>query len=113
MPLELLATTPPTVQAVSLAGSGPSLRPCRASRALTCADGRARLDAHPGAVVEDLDGAEVAAGVDQHAVVGGLAGQAGAAGAEGQRHPRAALSAQQRGHLRRRRGVTTACGTSR
>ena len=28
-PLELLATTPPMVQAISLAGSGPSLRPCR------------------------------------------------------------------------------------
>ncbi|PSK61667.1 hypothetical protein B0E53_06430 [Micromonospora sp. MH33] len=36
IPLELLATTPPTVQADSLAGSGPSLRPYGASRALTC-----------------------------------------------------------------------------
>ena len=35
MPLELLATTPPIVQADSLAGSGPSLRPYPASRALT------------------------------------------------------------------------------
>ncbi len=35
MPLELLATTPPIVQADSLAGSGPSLRPYRASRVLT------------------------------------------------------------------------------
>ena len=35
IPLLLLLTTPPRVQAISLAGSGPSLRPCRASRALT------------------------------------------------------------------------------
>ncbi len=35
MPEELLATTPPTVQATSLAGSGPSLRPNRARRVLT------------------------------------------------------------------------------
>ena len=36
IPLELFATTPPIVQAISLAGSGPSLRPWRSSRALTC-----------------------------------------------------------------------------
>ena len=35
MPEELLATTPPMVQAISLAGSGPSAVPCRRSRALT------------------------------------------------------------------------------
>jgi hypothetical protein len=35
MPLELLATTPPIVQATSLAGSGPSLRLKRASEVLT------------------------------------------------------------------------------
>ncbi len=35
MPLELFATTPPIVQAASLAGSGPRRWPCRASRALT------------------------------------------------------------------------------
>ena len=36
MPDELFATTPPSVQAPSLAGSGPSLRPWAARRALTC-----------------------------------------------------------------------------
>jgi hypothetical protein len=35
MPLELLATTPPIVQATSLAGSGPSLRLNLASDVLT------------------------------------------------------------------------------
>ncbi len=35
MPLELLAMTPPMVQADSLAGSGPSRRPYGASRRLT------------------------------------------------------------------------------
>lgn len=35
IPEELFATTPPSVHAVSLAGSGPSSRPCGASRALT------------------------------------------------------------------------------
>ena len=35
IPLELLATTPPIVQATSLAGSGPSLRLKRASEVLT------------------------------------------------------------------------------
>ena len=35
IPLELFATTPPMVQALSLAGSGPSLRPHRASRRFT------------------------------------------------------------------------------
>src|SRR3712207_7272874 len=35
MPLELLATAPPMVQADSLAGAGPSLRRYRASRVLT------------------------------------------------------------------------------
>ena len=34
MPEALLATTPPTVQAMALAGSGPSSRPYRASVAL-------------------------------------------------------------------------------
>nr|GID89670.1 hypothetical protein Ade03nite_85940 [Actinoplanes derwentensis] len=36
IPEELFATTPPTVQAISLAGSGPSLRPYRKSLVLTC-----------------------------------------------------------------------------
>ena len=35
IPLELLAITPPMVQAISLAGSGPSFLPKRASRAFT------------------------------------------------------------------------------
>ena len=35
MPEELFATTPPRVQATSLAGSGPSIRPYRARRVLT------------------------------------------------------------------------------
>ncbi len=35
MPDELFATTPPIVHAISLAGSGPSRRPCRSRCALT------------------------------------------------------------------------------
>src|SRR4051795_6613127 len=96
MPLELLATTPPIVQADSLAGSGPSLRPYRASRALTARTVAPRLHAHPGAVVEDLDAAEVAARVDQHSVVGGLAREAGPAGAKGQRHATGGADPQRR-----------------
>ena len=59
----------------SLAGSGPSLRPYAASRALTCADRRPGLHPDPRAVVEDLDAAEVLAGVDQQAVGERLAGR--------------------------------------
>ena len=36
MPLELLATTPPMVQAISLAGSGPSFLPYFAKARFTC-----------------------------------------------------------------------------
>ena len=36
IPLELFATTPPIVQAISLAGSGPSLRPYLANAIFTC-----------------------------------------------------------------------------
>jgi hypothetical protein len=50
-------------------------------------------------VVEDLDGPEVAAGVDQDAVIGGLPGQAGAARSEGERHPAGRADPQQRGEL--------------
>ncbi len=45
MPEALLATTPPTVQAMALAGSGPSTRPCRASVVL------ARRIVVPGAIL--------------------------------------------------------------
>ena len=36
IPLELFATTPPIVQAISLAGSGPSFRPYFAKAIFTC-----------------------------------------------------------------------------
>ena len=47
IPLELFATTPPIVQAISLAGSGPSLRLCRANAPFTArivAPGLTRTD---------------------------------------------------------------------
>lgn len=48
IPEALLATTPPIVQAIALAGSGPSSRPCRARAALartTVVPGRMRARA--------------------------------------------------------------------
>ncbi|GAA4555444.1 hypothetical protein GCM10023175_55660 [Pseudonocardia xishanensis] len=48
--------------------------------------GRTWADPHPGAVVGDLDAAEVAAGVDQDAVRDRLPGPARTAGAERERH---------------------------
>lgn len=61
--------------------------------------GRSGLHAHAGAVVEDLDAAEVATGVDQYAVIGCLAGQAGPTGAERQRHTLRGSGPQQGGDL--------------
>ena len=68
IPEELLATTPPSVQALSLAGSGPSLRPCASSRALTCptvAPGPTRTRSPSTAARRELAvEAEVAEGVE-------------------------------------------------
>jgi hypothetical protein len=50
------------VQAISLAGSGPSLRPCRASRALVC-----RTDADAQAFIGDDYVLEPFARIDQDA----------------------------------------------
>ena len=47
-------------------------------------DGDTGLDAHPRAVVQDLDTLEVPPDVGQHLVGAALAGEAGAAGAEGE-----------------------------
>ena len=58
IPLELLATTPPIVQADSLAGSGPSMRPKGRSAALTARTVVPGSDADARAVVQDLDAAE-------------------------------------------------------
>ena len=64
MPLELLAMTPPMVQAISLAGSGPSLRPCRARWALTLrtvAPGCTRTRAPPSSTSTPRKAARVSA----------------------------------------------------
>ena len=86
MPLELLAITPPIVQAASLAGSGPEPAAVPGQPRVDLPDGRAGLDADPPALVEDLDAAEVPAGVEQQRLRRRLPGQARAAGAEGDRH---------------------------
>lgn len=79
MPLELLAMTPPSVQAVSLAGSGPSRRPNGASRAFTA---RSVTQARPSRAHRhrgSLPRPERAARVHQHGIGHRLAAQAGAA----------------------------------
>ena len=86
IPLELLATTPPSVQAISLAGSGPELAAEPGQPGVDLTHRRARADPHPGAAVEDLDVPEVPPGVHQDAVGHRLAAQAGAAGPERHRH---------------------------
>ena len=113
MPDELFATTPPSVQAPSLAGSGPSLRPCGGEAGVDLPDRGARADAHAGAVVEHLDAAEVAAGVGEDPAGDRLPGQAGAARAERERHARAPLAAANSlPTSAASRGTTTACGVS-
>ena len=95
MPLELLATTPPIVQADSLAGSGPSLRPYGASRALTwrsTAPGCTRTRAPPSSTSMPR---KLPPGVHEEVLSDRLPAQAGAPRTEGQRK----AGAQQRGDL--------------
>lgn len=65
IPLELFATAPPIVQAVSDAGSGPSLRPCRRRRGFTARTAGPRLHPHADSVVEHLNVAELATRIDE------------------------------------------------
>jgi hypothetical protein len=97
MPLELLASTPPIVQAVSRVGSEPTPVPGQAG--VERGDGHPRIHPHPQTPVEDLQAAEVPADVHQELVGHALAGQARPAGPEGQRHPAPARELQQPAHL--------------
>ncbi len=80
---------------------GPELAPVCREPDVDLPDGGAGPDPDPGAAVEDLDVPEVLAGVHQHPVRAGLAGQARPAGPEGQRHTVAGRGREQPPDLRR------------
>ena len=92
--------TPPTVQAISLAGSGPSRRPYGASRALTIRTVTPGWTRTRRPVVEHLDRGEAGAGVDQDRVAQRLPGQRRTAAAEGQRRADPGTRAHHRRDLR-------------
>ena len=99
MPLELLAMTPPIVQAEMLAGSGPSLRAYGASARLTrpaIVPGSTRTRRPSSSTVTP---APVAGHLDEHAVALRLPGQARPGRAEGHRHAAATRVGQQAAHL--------------
>ena len=103
IPPELFAITPPTVAASVLAGSGPSLHPCRASNAFarpSTVPGRTRARPPPSST---LTPREVAPDVDQDAVALRLAVEARAAGAERHRHSAARCRRTSPWRRRRRR----------
>ena len=83
IPEALLATTPPMVQAMALAGSGPELPAVRSERGVRPYDRRAGLDARAcRALAEHLHARPVTADVDQDVLALRLSVQRGAGGAE-------------------------------
>ena len=75
--------TPPIVQALALAGSGPKSTAGWRQREIGAVEDRAGPGAQPPPAILDRDAGPIAAHVDQDAVALGLAAQARARGAEG------------------------------
>ena len=98
MPEELLATTPPMVQADSLAGSA-ELAVAQAQPSINLAHRRTRLDAHALALIQYLDAAEVLAHVHQVTIARGLAGKGRAARAQGYRNILLSARTEDGGHV--------------
>jgi hypothetical protein len=98
MPLALLATMPPILQALIEAGSGPILRP-KGQPGVGLGADHAGLQADLLALAANLAAVPVIAEHDQHRVADGLARQAGAGGAEGDRHPLALGQLEQADHF--------------
>ena len=92
-------------RAGALAGRvGPEFEAVGSESGVHLTDGDAGLDPDAGAVVEDVDAAEVTAGVGQQPVGDCLSGQGCAAGTERHRYPRLRGSGEQAAHVGGRAG---------